>query len=384
MKPNSWQSALLLSSMALAAGSGYGAEIKLNGFASFVGGKAFNGQRLPNGTLSSYLADPVHALVAGTINDDARYSDEVSFRPDSIYGLQVNAFLGQGLRATAQLTGKGANDFETEIEWAYLSYDVTESTTLQAGRQRIPLYFYSDFLDVGYAYHWIRPPVEVYGSTMSTYEGFSIMHNGALGNWDTSTRLYSGAIISEESRFGEFGSDEMVGLVFSTSNEWLRLRASGVRGKFFVENSTTNSDNAVDAYFSSLAGYVTLGDGFLAAEATYADTIDDYIDTIGSVIQIESLASFMVTAGYQFGEFTPHISYAEVDINYSGFLNPSFKDLSNATETTTVGVRWDFHPAAAFKLEYSTSTDASSKEIISAFGKRNEVDAVSFGFDIIF
>ncbi|MEJ2415911.1 MAG: hypothetical protein P8Y45_03045 [Exilibacterium sp.] len=380
MKPNSWQSALLLSSMALAAESGYGAEIKLNGFASFVGGKAFNGQRLPNGTLSSYLADPVHALVAGTINDDARYSDELSFRPDSIYGLQVNAFLGQGLRATAQLTGKGANDFETEIEWAYLSYDVTESTTLQAGRQRIPLYFYSDFLDVGYAYHWIRPPVEVYGSTMSTYEGFSIMHNGALGNWDTSTRLYSGAIISEESRFGEFGSDEMVGLVFSTSNEWLRLRASGVRGKFFVENSTTNSDNAVDAYFSSLAGYVTLGDGFLAAETTYADTIDDYIDTIGSVIQSRCPGRCKWTVDLRKG----HISYAEVDINYSGFLNPSFKDLSNVTETTTVGVRWDFHPAAAFKLEYSTSTDASSREIISAFGKRNEVDAVSFGFDIIF
>ena len=47
----------------------------------------------------------------------------------------------------------------------------------KAGRQRLPRFRYSDFLEVGHAYPWLRPPHAVYTATFSNDDGLSAAYS---------------------------------------------------------------------------------------------------------------------------------------------------------------------------------------------------------------
>ena len=391
MKITNWQLGLPAIFLSFAAASTQAADISISGFASFVGGKATHQQKRKDGTNTSYVADPSYSRDNGEVNLKAEYGDDLSFRPDSNYGLQLVADVGENLTITSQVTARGATDFNNELESMYITYTASDALTFQAGRQRIPFYLYSDFLDVGYAYHWIRPPAEVYGGTVNTYEGLMATYKGQLGNWDASAQLYGGTTTSDQSQFGVLGSDDMKGLVLSANNSWLRVRASVLQGGFFIENSENNRDNPVDVTFSSAAAYLTLGNGFFAVEGTLTEPdSEDYIDTaialpdeytkLGISVKITKRTSFMATAGYEWGEFTPHVTFIESSADFGDQLDGLIAEV----ETTIVGVRWDFHPSAAFKLEYSSSEDKSTSTLINGQGHFYEVDTVTAGIDIIF
>jgi hypothetical protein len=105
-------------------------------------------------------------LVTGaTIGDDAKYGehhDDFTFKADSLIGLQLDIELFSNLSATAQLLGTLDEHKDSGLEWLYLNYTPTTSTSIKLGQLRTSFFTYSDVLDVGYAYHWIKPPEEVY------------------------------------------------------------------------------------------------------------------------------------------------------------------------------------------------------------------------------
>ncbi|MEJ2418155.1 MAG: hypothetical protein P8Y45_14750 [Exilibacterium sp.] len=359
------------------------AEIKLSGFASFVGGRAIKQSTLADGSDATFVADNIYANINGRPNDASRYSDKLSFRPDTTIGLQIHAALSQGLNATAQIKGTGANNFNADLEWAFLTYELSEHMTLQAGRMRLPLFFYSDFLDVGYAYHWIRPPTAVYRLPISSYEGASIKFKGGLGPWDSALRVYGGNGISENALLGDFNARDMLGIELSTSNSWLQLRMSVLNGDFFTRGTTTGEDNPIDAMFAGASVHMNLNKAFLMAEATITKINDDYLDLFNSLLQTDYNESYILSAGYEIGDFTPHISYTEIKTELTGDLNPIFEGVTNRSNTLIVGLRWDFHPAAALKLEYSSVTE-SDNVFRAAVGKTGETDIVNVGLDIVF
>ena len=362
--------------------AGNTAETTFNGFASFVGGIAIKTVDLPNGSESRFIADPGRSTnELGLENDDAFYGDTVSYLPDTNYGLQVRSDLTQGLTVTAQITGRGSNDLQAELEWAYLSYDLTAKTELQVGRQRMPLYYYSDFIDVGYAYHWIRPPTDVYLNTLPTYEGVTIINNSGIGDWNIATRFYTGTTFNEGSQFGNFGGETIYGLVFNISNDWLQFRASYLTGDFYT-SGITDKNNTQRGDFGSFAVNITPGDFFFFAEATDGVVNDSFLAS--GNFQLDALAGTLASAGYHFGNLTPHLSYSESSVDFSGDLNPVFEPWYFKRQTITAGVRWDFHPAAALKVEYASMQDDSFEQLLAIRGKASEADLVSVGFDIIF
>ena len=142
MKRKAFKLTLLAAAVGLATGSAQAADIRIDGFASVVYGQTLNKDE-------------------GSFQD-AKYDSEANYQADSLYGIQFRADISEGLSATAQILGKGAEDYDAKIAWAYFTYQLNDSFTVKAGRQRLPYFLYSDFLDVGYAYHWIAPPSEVY------------------------------------------------------------------------------------------------------------------------------------------------------------------------------------------------------------------------------
>ena len=97
------------------------------------------------------------------------YTDDIGFKPDTLFALQGTSQISERLSATVQVIGRAENSFDLELEWGYLQYRLNENWTLNAGQLRLPTYTYSDSIDVGYTYHWVRPPASVYRAIRVRY-----------------------------------------------------------------------------------------------------------------------------------------------------------------------------------------------------------------------
>ena len=365
----------------------HGAETTFNGYASFVGGTAIDPIELPNGEKAVFVADPGYGGVPSSLNSNAAYTDKLSFSPDSNYGLQIGSNLGDGLKVTALLTGRGSTDYETEIEAMYLSYQIVPNTTLQFGRQRIPLFYYSDFFDVGYAYHWIRPPVEVYANTLINYDGASIINKGSLPFVSYKLKVYAGSAKNESSRFGNLVGESLAGLNAELSTDWLRIGATLLNGDFHTVGTSTDEDNSQSVWFGSLSANLTFGDFFALGEYTYAGSQEEGAALAspaggGREVLVSDTDAMMFSTGYQIGSFTPHFSYSKSKNTVE--INPNLPEQESGKSAVTFGIRWDFHSSSAFKVEYTSTTDESSDIIIQNSGNSLEAKIVSFGYDVIF
>lgn len=92
-----------------------------------------------------------------------------TFKRDSVAGLQVDAKFTDYLGATVQVVGEPAssNDarYQANVAWAFLSWRPTNDWLFRVGKQRIPLYLYSQTYNVGVTYDFVRPPIEMYSIT---------------------------------------------------------------------------------------------------------------------------------------------------------------------------------------------------------------------------
>ena len=122
---------LTLSLAAVLASGNIQADTTINGFASIKAG-----------------------ITTGSDERLYGYDDTLDFKNESLIALQIKSDLGDKLSVTAQLLGRGNNDFDVGFEWAFISYQLADNMTINAGRLRTPFYKYSDFKDVGYAYDW--------------------------------------------------------------------------------------------------------------------------------------------------------------------------------------------------------------------------------------
>lgn len=158
----------------------------LSGFASLVAGKVVSGERQ-----DSYFRYPCPCFIAD-YGHGALYGTNWQVKQESKVGVQGTYAFTPKLSATAQVVGRGVDGVKTRLEWAYVSYDLNDSWTLQVGRKRLPIYYYSDFQDVGYAYTWVRPPSDIYGWEIVNYNGVNATYRGDWGGWAAKSNVFFG------------------------------------------------------------------------------------------------------------------------------------------------------------------------------------------------
>ncbi|MEE4246788.1 MAG: hypothetical protein V2I33_15360, partial [Kangiellaceae bacterium] len=142
---------------------------RINGFANIVVGSTFDSDESTYG-----------------------YDDTLDFGNESLFALQFTKDMGDGLSATAQVVSRAAQNYETEFAWAYLAYEMSDQTQIKFGRLRVPFYTYSEFVEVGYTYHWIRPPQTVYALPFDNADGVNYSFTSSVGNWDSRLELLYG------------------------------------------------------------------------------------------------------------------------------------------------------------------------------------------------
>ena len=372
-----------LSSLALMVAAGCAvsqvqAEVALNGFASVKAGTTFGN----NDTLYSY-------------------TDEVDFKPESLFAIQAQSDLGDQVSVTAQLMAKGNKDFNSEFAWAFVTYQATEHVRINAGRIRVPFYKYSDYLDVGYAYDWARTPRSVYDVPFDSMDGASAIISSTLGDWQSSIQLNVGAFngnVSVEGVQSPAKMQNILGGSWELNNDWFSTRVA-----YFQADVTINS-TALDPL---LAGLTQYGFANVAKNIDFADDRGSFfgigfgIDKQDWLInaeftKVEIDHSFMAqrdswfaSVGHRVGVWTPYVSY-EVNRDksdpsiYSTIptvhpLRPLVAGLVDSQEDNTkvynIGFKYDFHSSAAFKAELTKADNTLTNKTTTL---------LTLGVDLVF
>jgi hypothetical protein len=118
-----------------------------------------------------------------------------SFDKDTNIGIQITKYLREDVSITTQLLAEAANDFEVEATWAFLKWEPNDKWQFRVGRLRTNPYMLSEYVNVGYAYPWVRPPQEVYSqipASFSNFTGLDARYKMVLWHHDLSVSAFFG------------------------------------------------------------------------------------------------------------------------------------------------------------------------------------------------
>lgn len=364
-------------------------NVRVNGFASFAGG------------------------ITAKKNDHVlEYGNNLSFNEDTIFGLQTAVDLESDITLVSQFVSRGINDLETKIEWAYASYQVGQKTSIRVGRLRTPFYEYSESLEIGYSYHWIRPPIETYFLPMTSVSGgVGVVHEWSTDNVSGDLNMTYGAAdqelpIPENSLSGDprrlFNVDLNDLYIISGSLSWnsLRLRASyGKARELTASNDETELLSAIfpeevaedvlmgekSADFMGLGAFFEKKYLFFGAEYTGVDWTRNVL--------ISDQDAFYLTGGIKKEKSTFHLTYSKVDSKTEKFSYPEpIPTVSNPWEQSSwiAGWRYDISENSAIKVEYAAFSDEYQKDLpgkpVNRSGRRynEEPKLLSFALDFVF
>jgi hypothetical protein len=351
-------------------------SFQYSGFASIVAGQTFGGcvrdsstSDYYNGFCTRFIADWAHAGV---------YTPHLTLRPDSKLGLQGTVTLLSDLSATAQVVGRAADGTTADLEWAYLTYRISPSWTIQAGRKRIPLFFYSVTQDVGYTYNWVRLPPDVYGWDAVNYNGVSASYNAQLLGWGVAAELFWGSERVNNSPYSRISFDEakdvewhnMVGTDVQLQKDWLTLRAAYLTSDYRQINHATDTSDELPS--GATSGRQVIYGLSANVDVDHWQVRSEYSVFDRSRVTSKS-KSWFVGAGYGIGKFTPMVTvskYHEVT-NY-----PENYDASSWT-TWSASLRYELGSSSDLKLQLDRLIDGPSTFAGTA-------DVVSVAYDVVF
>lgn len=125
-------------------------------------------------------------------------TDEGSFERDTVLGGQLDLRLNAEWSATVQARlaqdEKKDNAWSPTIAWAFVAWRPDNDWLLRAGKFRVPLFLFSETLDVGTSHGMARLPNDTYTlNPTSDFTGAYGTHTWQLGQRELSADLYSGS-----------------------------------------------------------------------------------------------------------------------------------------------------------------------------------------------
>ena len=242
------------------------------------------------------------------------------------------------------------DEWKANLEWAYLSWQSTDNLMMRFGRLRTPVYMYSESIDVGFSYPWLRLPDEVYSQVqLSNYEGADIVYNLPLSFATLSFQLAGGIAKNRDYYIYDEEFDIDYDNVFGSSvslatNDFGTFRVgyveadidTDISGSFtdIFGNPGTASLLALDkdkGKFTSIGYQYDNGTWLTANEWT-----SRVIENDGS----NSTDSFYLMGGRRFGDFLAHVTYAQLDED------------EGRQSSWTLGLNYNILPTVVLKGEY--------------------------------
>ena len=197
------------------------ADFDFAGFATFAYAKAITDADEGNVNNGS---------ITGEIPREGEYRDfnKLGLRLDVDFEDQYD-----NLSFAAQAIAYGREDYSPKFDWIYASYSFTPTIDVAVGKTRIPLFLYSDYIDVSYAQPWLSPPNVVYDrAVINTVDGINFNFASPISeNWNMRVQAFYGEVREKLEGISSTGGDVVVegkdslGTALTFDNDWFSVRA---------------------------------------------------------------------------------------------------------------------------------------------------------------
>jgi len=320
-------------------------------------------------------------------------SDDIGFDEDTRVGVQISADINKRMSVTAQLLGASdqGQSFDATFDWGYVSYSLSENIDIRGGKIKFPTFLISEYIEVGYAYPWIRPPAEVYSSNpITAITGTDLLMRMRIGNGDLLLQPYFGTATNEEAlvpqeaiaqpplslpagtvRYAGFDAKNMAGINLAYTGRAGTLRTGYLQTQVSAPDFGITSNE--DVTFWSVGGNLDWNNII-----AYSEYFERKIDGAANAF-FPSQKGWYATLGYRIGLFLPHITYATLENNNRN------SDLGQALEqkSVTAGLRYELGTGAALKFE-AQRIDPKDRTRGLLISPVNDITIYSIAVDVIF
>ncbi|MDM4765145.1 hypothetical protein [Pelomonas sp. SE-A7] len=315
-----------------------------------------------------------------------------SWRVDSRLGLQAELPLGSTVDLVGQLLLRDQDrvNFNNSLELAYLALRPRADVNLRLGRVSYDAFLMSDHRNVGYAYTWVRPPLEFYGwlpifSIDGGDASYVVQSSSARWIWKAQLGTARGTIPIGAGY--DFRADRLWSLSLSRQGRLWRLKLAHSRftsardpSAFAALHqgldqvaaasipgvSTEAAELRTDlAFKGARISYTTLGAAF--DNGTWVAQAELGRTTSTQAVLPHGRMAYL-GLGRRFGDWTPFLLHSvsrpgngvRGARNDWGAFNATLRDPALFTVNTTridqrsssLGLRWDLLPQAALKLQW--------------------------------
>lgn len=307
------------------------AELNLSGFGTLAFGSVVDGD--------GYIAEYPNLGV---------YEDEYDFGQETRLGLQGTAVFNDEISGTLQLMTRANNDYDIEVEWLYVTYQYSSNANIQAGRMRMPVYYYSDFMDVGFAFPWVRIPSDTYSLDVTNFNGIKSNWSFSAGSTDIGLSLYLG---KEENP-----SDELMSYLFESFTSNIDRDFEDIFGvvfdlsyQNFIFRTTFTQADMVEQQallFDPFAATVEFDIEFIDYFFQYS--FENGLSLMAEYNEYEPFyKSYFTSVVYQKDAWQYYLFWSQFDLDL-----PFEKH-----DTTGIGFRYDLGDGVALKMDLSSMND---------------------------
>ncbi len=354
-------------------------DFAVNGFLTVAGGSVIDSEK----NFPAYLDYECPCFITD-YNQGGVYEEGDGFTllRESRIGLQGIAAITPDLSFTTQAVMR-AIDQDITLEWAYLTYSFNDNWSANFGRKRLPIYFYSEFQDIGRAYMFVRPPQTLYGWEVSNFNGVNLNYQTAWDETSMNVSLFGGEEEVKDSEYAKIYDtvtqnskwENIGGLTVEFNYDWLTTRFIYLQS----DNYLTDNDgvypeldkygaNPLQQVISGLAFNADFGNWFLLSEYNLNDR----------ELKEEGLSykatNYTLGAGWRLDEWTPFINYSsywEKSGDESVYLPERYTDLSFT-------LRYDIDEMSDIKIQLDKLKDKSKFDFVG------DTTVISFAYDLVF
>jgi hypothetical protein len=375
------------------ADEGYGPEYSGSGFMTLGAGKMLGGK---SGNVGGYNCPCfVSDYAQAAIYDGG---SGLQWKPDSKVGLQGTAsFDNKRFSITAQAVSRGASNGSADLEWFYAGYQLNEKISLQAGRKRLPMFYYSDAQDLGFTLPWTHLPTWLYGWQAVNYNGISMSYEDRFGDWSANVNVLAGNEHRKNSGYWKvYGNGRqsvtnvnwtnIVGGDLMLSKDWFETRA------VYIQSNTQDNNISGAWNYTTLTYDPPTGVAPIAKQQIYGLTLkadyrnwllfNEFIYINHPGLTYKDYAQ-IVSVGYRYDKWLPMATWGHYRgaVATSGVLPGAPASTANSQQTITLSLRYDLTTSSDLKLQYDDTSDHSDPGFAPLYGSSR---LLSFAYDRTF
>src|SRR5690606_35729483 len=144
------------------------------------------------------------------------------------------------LSLTAQgLVRKDAEEhYGAELAWAFAKARISDELSLRVGRVGLPVFMISDYRNVGYANHGVRPPAEVYSQVpFISIDGLDLSWQHGFGTPGVTAQLAYGNVKSPLAGGFHAKGKQIAALNISAEHGPFTVRAGHAIARITIDDS---------------------------------------------------------------------------------------------------------------------------------------------------